>query len=49
MTIRKFGTGEGRVTEVEQDENQGISREAAAGSQDWTKQDSEELAEENRD
>lgn len=43
MGLKKFGTGDGKVTEVE-----GQDTQKTAARRDWTAQDVEELAEENR-
>lgn len=44
--LRKFGQGD--LTGVDQEDPQGLSKEAVRGAdREWTKQDSEELADEN--
>lgn len=47
MSLRKFGTGDGEVTEVEQT-NEGIAKEAAA-PQPWTPRDEAELERESQE
>ena len=47
MTLRKFGTGDGIVTEVEET---GMSKEAVQDArQRWTPQDTAELEDEMKD
>lgn len=50
MAIRKFGTGDGRITGVDEQDPQGISKQAVSGEDEkpWTAQDQEELDEENQ-
>jgi len=47
MTLRKFGTGDGEVTEVEES---GITKEAVQQArQQWSPHDEAELEEESRE
>jgi hypothetical protein len=47
MSLRKFGTGDGEVTEVE---GSGISKEAVAEAQQrWTPRDEAELEQESQE
>lgn len=47
MTLRKFGTGDGKVTEVEE---AGISKEAAEQApKQWTPRDEAALEEESKE
>lgn len=45
MSLRKFGTGDGRVTEVEDTGSEGFSKEAAQ-SRPWSPRDEQELEQE---
>lgn len=45
MTMRKYGSGDGRVTEVEPDQEAPLVREAAA-AKPWSPEDEQDLQEE---
>jgi hypothetical protein len=47
MTLRKFGTGDGEVTEVEEQSDPKIVREAVR--REWTDQDAHALEEESKE
>lgn len=47
MSLRKFGTGDGEVTEVEGKSDENLVREAVR--REWTDQDAHQLEEESKE